>query len=125
MTERVVADVAIIGGGIAGCSAAFNLRRNGLRVCLVEKGALGSQASGVNFGGVRQQGRHLAELPLARRSRELWGRLPDLVGIDCEFVPSGHIKLARGEADLDELERYAAAAAKFGLALQMINGARL
>ena len=84
MTERVRVDVAIVGGGIAGCSAAFHLRRNDFSVCLLEKGALGSQASGVNFGGVRQQGRHLAELPLARRARALWDDLNRLLGEDVE-----------------------------------------
>jgi sarcosine oxidase subunit beta len=125
MTERVEVDVAIVGGGTAGCSAALHLRGHGLSVCLMEKGALGSQASGVNFGGVRQQGRHFAELPLSRRSREVWSRLPELVGTDCEFVPSGHVKLARSEADLEELEAYAAAAAEHGLELQMVGRNRV
>ena len=125
MSERVKVDVAIIGGGIAGCSAALQLRHHGLNVCLMEKGALGSQASGVNFGGVRQQGRHFAELPLAIRSREIWGRLRELVGSDCEFVPSGHLKLARSEADVDELERYAADAGELGLKLETIGEARI
>jgi len=105
MKERVDVDVAIVGGGIAGCCAALRMRRSGLSVCLLEKGAVGSQASGVNFGGVRQQGRDFAELPLSRRSRELWGRLPELVGSDCEFVASGHIKLARSDADVEALDR--------------------
>jgi len=125
VTERVDVDVAIVGGGIQGCSAALQLRRAGLSVCLMEKGALGSQASGVNFGGVRQQGRHLAELPLARRSRELWGRLRELVGTDCEFVASGHLKLARSDADMDELERYLADAADLGLHLELIGAKRI
>jgi sarcosine oxidase subunit beta len=125
MTERVNVDVAIVGGGIAGCSAALHLRHSGLSVCLLEKGAVGSQASGVNFGGVRQQGRDFAELPLSRRSREMWGRLREIVGGDCEFVASGHIKLARSDADAEELDRYAAGAADHGLALELIGRARL
>ncbi len=125
MTEHLLVDVAIVGGGTAGCAAALHLRQHGLAVCLLEKGALGSQASGVNFGGVRQQGRDIAELPLSRRSHAVWGRLKELVGADCEFVASGHIKLARNEADLAELEAYAAAAADHGLALQMIGRNRL
>ncbi|HYY82922.1 MAG TPA: FAD-dependent oxidoreductase, partial [Beijerinckiaceae bacterium] len=66
MTERLTADVAIIGGGTAGCAAAVALRTAGMSVVLFEKGLCGAGASGVNFGGVRQQGRHMAELPLAR-----------------------------------------------------------
>jgi len=128
MSERLEVDVAIVGGGLAGCSSALHLRRrDGAKpaVCLMEKGALGSQASGVNFGGVRQQGRDFAELPLAIRSRSIWSRLPELVGADCEFVASGHIKLARSEADVDELERYAEGAADRGLRLEMIGAGRI
>src|SRR5512136_187806 len=106
MTEQVVADVAIIGGGTAGCSTALHLRKRGASVVLLERGSCGGQASGVNYGGVRQQGRDLTELPLARRSREMWARLPGIVGTDCEFVASGHVKLARSEADVAELTAY-------------------
>jgi sarcosine oxidase subunit beta len=123
--EQLEADVAIIGGGIAGCSAALHLRQAGLSVVLLEKGTCGSQASGVNFGGVRQQGRHPAELPLARRARELWRRLADIVGTDCEFEATGHLKLARSEADMAELEAYAGVATEHDLTLQLIGRNRL
>ena len=126
MSEHLRADVAIVGGGIAGCAAAAALRQAGLTVVLLEKGLCGAGASGVNFGGVRQQGRHLAELPLARRARPLWDRMRETVGEDVEFAATGHIKLARSEADMAELERYARDAAEYGLRLQLLgaNAAR-
>jgi sarcosine oxidase subunit beta len=110
MTERLAVDVGIIGGGTAACAAAVALREAGLTVALLEKRLCGAGASGVNFGGVRQQGRHLAELPLARRARTLWDDLNRMLGEDVEFEATGHIKLARSEADMAELERYAESA---------------
>ena len=121
MTEHVVADVAIVGGGTAGCSTALHLRWRGATVVLLERGVCGGQASGVNYGGVRQQGRDLAELPLARRSREMWGRLAGIVGSDCEFVASGHIKLARSAADMAELEAYRESVRPYGLELELLG----
>jgi sarcosine oxidase subunit beta len=121
VTERLDVDVAIIGGGTAACAAAVALRGAGLTVAVLEKRRCGAGASGVNFGGVRQQGRHLAELPLARRARALWDDLNRLLGEDIEFEATGHIKLARSEADMSELERYAASARERGLELTLLG----
>jgi len=121
VSERLTADVAIVGGGTAGCSTALHLRWRGASVVLLERGLCGGQASGVNYGGVRQQGRALAELPLARRSREMWGRLAEIVGSDCEFMATGHIKLARSAADMAELEAYQAAVRPYGLDLELLG----
>ncbi|WP_372623681.1 NAD(P)/FAD-dependent oxidoreductase [Falsiroseomonas sp.] len=115
------ADVLIIGGGGAGCSAALFLARRGARVILLERGQVGSQATGVNYGGVRQQGRHPSGIPLARKSREIWSRLPALIGTDAEFQACGHLKLARSEADEAELARWNAIAAEHGLVTRMIG----
>ncbi len=117
--------VAIIGGGIAGCSAALHLRRRGCSVVLFEQRWCGSQASGVNFGGVRQHGRHPAELPLAIRSRALWEELPRLIGHDGEFAVTGHLKLARSEADMAELEAWSRLARDYGITTQLSSGADL
>lgn len=119
MSDRY--DLAIIGGGGAGCSTALHAARRGARAILLERGLVGSQASGVNYGGVRQQGRHPAELPLAARSRALWGRLPDLVGTDSEFDATGHLKVARSEADEADLIAYAELARQHDLPLTMIG----
>ena len=122
MTERLHVDVAIIGGGIVGASAALFLRRHGLTVALLERGLCGAAASGVNYGGVRVQGRPPAQLPLALRSRQLWEQLPALVGIDGEYVRSGHLKLARSEADLASLQAYAQRVEGLGLEVQLVTG---
>jgi sarcosine oxidase subunit beta len=116
VTERLSVDVAIIGGGTAACAAAVALREAGLTVAVLEKRLCGAGAS-----GVRQQGRHLAELPLARRARALWDDLNRLLGEDVEFEATGHIKLARSEADMAELERYADSARQHGLELTLLG----
>ncbi|OYX44075.1 MAG: FAD-dependent oxidoreductase [Rhodobacterales bacterium 32-67-9] len=125
MTGRLSLDVAIIGGGTAGCAAALHLARRGLSVALFERRTVGSQASGVNFGGVREQGRDFAELPLSRRSRRIWDELPALIGSDGEFMATGHLKLARDEDQMAVLEAFATGAADYGLAVERITGNRL
>src|SRR5690349_13427634 len=48
----VSTDVCIIGGGIAGCSAALELAGRGLRVLLLEAETIGSGASGRSGGQI-------------------------------------------------------------------------
>ena len=126
MSRTLSADVAIIGGGLVGCSAALALRRSGFSVVLLDKEFCGAQASGVNYGGVRRQGRPPEQIPLSQRAHAIWPRLKELIGIDGEFSRSGHLKLARTEAEMASLERYAALAAHMGLDLELIghNGLR-
>ncbi len=114
-------DVAIVGGGIHGCSAALHLRRRGASVQLFEAGLCGAMASGVNFGGVRQHGRDEAELPLAVRSRAIWAGLPALLGHDGEFAAIGHLRVATSDRHMATLERWAAIAGAHGLAPELIG----
>ncbi|MGN8108842.1 NAD(P)/FAD-dependent oxidoreductase [Paraburkholderia sp. 22098] len=124
MSEAPHYDVAIAGGGLVGSSAALALARRGLRVGLFERRFCGAQASGVNYGGVRCQGRPVEQMPLAMRARRIWDRLPDLIGIDGEFTVSGHLRLARSENDLAALQQWADMARDYGLHAQLLSGAQ-
>lgn len=115
------ADVVIVGGGFMGAASAFFLRKRGLSVILLERGLIGQQASGVNFGNVRRQGRAIEQLPLANRSREIWLKLKELIGEDVELLLSGHLRIGYRPEHAERLEKYAQDAQPYGLGLQMMS----
>ncbi|AMJ61583.1 NAD(P)/FAD-dependent oxidoreductase [Bosea sp. PAMC 26642] len=98
-------DLIIIGAGIHGCSAALFSALRGMSVTVIEKDSVARHASGVNAGGVRRLGRHLAELPISVRSMEIWYRIAELVDDDCGFQVSPQIKLALREEQLEQMRR--------------------
>jgi sarcosine oxidase subunit beta len=125
-TDKVIdTDVAIIGGGLMGTSAALELRRQQRSVVVLEQGWCGAQASGVNYGGVRRQGRAACQLPLSQRAHAIWRRLEQTIGSDGEYIASGHLKLARGDADMQELIAYREMAAAYGLELELLESGDL
>ena len=75
-------DVIIIGAGITGCSSAYYLARNGLKVAVVERTGIASEQSSRAWGFIRQQGRHRAEIPLAKHALSLWDEITDEFGFD-------------------------------------------
>ena len=89
------ADVIIIGGGIAGTSAAFHLAEHGRRVVLLERGAIASEASGVNAGGIGALGwGNVPDLEshLTMGSLQIFKRLQLELGYDIEFRGSGGLQ---------------------------------
>ncbi|CAM3625784.1 Monomeric sarcosine oxidase [Bordetella sputigena] len=121
--KRIATEVAVLGAGLIGSAAALALRQAGIDVVLIDQDAPGAKASGVNFGGVRRQGRAIEQLPLAQRAHDIWPRLGELIGVDGEYVRTGHLKLARSDADLASLEAYRRRTAAYDLGLQILDGA--
>jgi sarcosine oxidase subunit beta len=119
------ADVIIVGGGFMGAATAFFLRKRGVSVILLERGLIGQQASGVNFGNVRRQGRAFEQLPLSQRSHALWGKLKELIGEDVEFLVSGNMRAGYRPEHVERMENYARDAKLHGLELELISGRRM
>jgi glycine/D-amino acid oxidase-like deaminating enzyme len=74
-TQR--ADVAIVGGGIAGCSAALHAAEAGARVALVEANQIGWGASSRNAGHVPPATKHDPDEIIARYAAAAGQRLID------------------------------------------------
>ncbi len=90
-------DVVVIGGGIVGSSTAYYLARQGVRVILCEKGEIAGEQSSRNWGFIRQQGRHPAELPLMIHSLALWHKLVGELDEDIGFHVGGTLYLSETE----------------------------
>jgi gamma-glutamylputrescine oxidase len=122
------ADVAIVGGGATGLSAALHLAQRGANVVLLEAGRIGHGASGRNGGqiipGLRLGAADLearfgaerggALFRLALSARDLVVDLVARHAIDCDLALTGHLLTAVRPRDLDDFAREAKAAARLG-----------
>ena len=120
MTTTTTLRIVIIGGGITGCAAAAELARDGHAVTLIEKHRIAAMGSGWTLGGVRQSGRHPAELPLARAAVAIWANLHDTLGTDVEYRRSGNLRLARTPTEADAIRALVDAQQAQGLDLRFL-----
>lgn len=102
---ELAVDVAIVGGGVIGCSVAYHATRRGARVALVEAERIGSGASGAAAGMLNAQaeahepGPFLDLLLSSRRLHEPLGEeLYEATGLDPEYVWAGTLRVATDEA---------------------------
>jgi gamma-glutamylputrescine oxidase len=113
-------DVAVVGGGVAGCSAALHLAQRGYQVALLEARFVGYGASGRSggqtiFGLAASQKALTAQVgrDAARRLFELSVEALDCTqalikdhGIDCDYAPT-HVHVATKRRHLRELAEWA------------------
>lgn len=116
-------DVAVIGGGIVGTAAAYFLAGRGLSVALLEKGRIGGEQSGRNWGWCRQQNRDIRELPLMVASLRLWEEVGRDCGSDLGFRRCGLIYVTRDQKELATWESWIARAQAFQVGSRVISGA--
>ena len=103
-------DVAIIGGGAAGCAVAYYLAEAGVKSTIIEREGVGSQASGFAAGGLNPlQGAGIPG-PLGafawesfRMHHGLATELRERTGIDYEFRTVSAVHLALEEDELPGL----------------------
>lgn len=113
-------DVVIVGGGISGAAAAYEIARAGHSVMLFEARSLAAMASGWTLGGVRQSGRDPAELPLAKAAVERWGGLDAELDAQTGYRRHGNLRLARNEAEVEVIRDLVAAQRGLGLELDYL-----
>jgi len=126
---KKTADVIIIGGGVIGCAIAYFLRQKQVDVVLVERGALGGQASGAAAGLLAPLGPlsgpgPFADLVLAGFSllRALLPALEEESGIHVGYEQAGALRTIRNPKRVAHLQKRLAQWQPLGLELYWLDG---
>lgn len=119
------ADVVIIGGGIIGITAALFLAQRGISVAVCEKGEVGHEQSGRNWGWVRVMGRDPGEIPMALEAQRLWEGMAEIVGADVGFSRAGIVYVADTKAQLAEQEEWAELARPYQLGTRVLTNSEI
>jgi len=100
------ADIVIIGGGVQGCSIAYNLAKRGQKnIIILEKNTCASGSSGRCGAGFRQQFGTEMNCILARESIKILERLTEELDYDIEFNQKGYLILAYTEKELAQFKK--------------------
>ncbi|MEI2731746.1 MAG: FAD-binding oxidoreductase [Dermatophilaceae bacterium] len=109
------ADVVVVGGGIVGLAAAYELAVRGLQVCVLDRGAAGAAQSTRSWGFIRQQGRSVEELPLMIEANRMWRELEARLECDIEWIQGGNLRLTDNADRVEDYGRWIEVARSFGL----------
>ena len=133
-------DVLIVGGGVIGLSLAWELSQHGAKVCVVDRGQLGMEASWAGAGMIPPgPARSLSEgsnwdaatpfeqlAGLSQQLHQEWHeRLLELTSIDNEYRADGAIHLAFTEDEAKVLDKKAERWKQLGIAYQAIDAEQL
>ncbi|MGW5444657.1 NAD(P)/FAD-dependent oxidoreductase [Streptomyces asiaticus] len=120
------ADLVVIGAGVVGAAAAWFATLAGLRVVVVDRGAIAGGTSGAGEGNVLVSDKEPGpELELARYSRQVWGEDLGPYGEWWEFERKGGLVVASTPAALGALRTLAERQRARGVVVREVSGAEL
>src|SRR5215468_1296456 len=98
-------DVAILGAGIVGAACAEECARQGMRVAVFDKDAVGCGATAAGMGHIVVMNDSEAQFALTRYSQQLWQELRPELPVDVEYEQCGTIWVAADEEEKEEVHK--------------------
>ena len=94
-------DVVIVGAGIVGAACADECARGGMRVAVIEKDIIASDATAAAMGHIVVMDDSEAQFAMTRYSQELWNELRSELPGDVEYEQCGTIWVAADEQEME------------------------
>ena len=113
--------VVVIGGGIAGCSTAYHLAKNGWDTVLIERDVLTSGTTWHAAGMVTQLGTTPQITKIRKYSVKFYNELKKITGQDSSFRQTGTINIATSKARMQEYLRQKSISKIFDLNINLID----
>jgi len=113
-------DVIIIGAGIMGCSAAFELAKRGVKVAVMEKELVGAGGTGKSSAIIRQHYSNELTARMALYSLRFFQNFEEVVGDECGFTETGFLALTAAK-DRAGLEANVALQQKVGIKTEVLS----
>ncbi len=118
-------DIVVVGAGIVGAFTALRLAQKKRTVFLIDKGDIGRESSGRCGGGIRQQYRDPAELPLAMKAVDIWAALEAELNEPLEYRRHGSLKLLHNADELEEAQARISRERESGLDVDLLTPAEV
>ncbi len=113
-------DVILIGGGIMGCSSAFQLAKRGLKVALFDKNSIGDSPSGKSSAIIRQHYSNELTARMALHSLRIFQNFEENVGGECGFTRTGFVVVVDAK-DIAGLEANVALQRRLGIQTELLS----
>ncbi|CDZ40759.1 Glycine/D-amino acid oxidase, deaminating [Neorhizobium galegae bv. officinalis] len=119
---NVKADVAIIGGGIAGLTAGISLLQNGLKVAVVEDGGTRKAASWINAGTVALQNKVPQIQDICLAAIRVWAELDQSLNGATNYMRAGGYRVACNDDQIEALHQRRVELKFHGVDCEIVEG---
>ena len=121
MDQPKTASVVVIGGGVVGCSIAYNLARRGQRdVVVVERETVGSGTTSKAAGGIRVQFPTETEIRFSLEAIRVFERFEEEFGVDPGYKKIGYLFLVSDQKQLEGFQKRIALQHRLGCDVRVI-----